>query len=105
MPSDKIRHLKSEMAWLTAHIAQLTTQQMAPAPRKPMSPTQPSVQVQNADDHPSGAHLQMCSYHGCCTHNDTSCWAQHPNSASLSNSAATGAGRCYFCRMRVHLTH
>uniref|UniRef100_A0A915ICS5 Uncharacterized protein n=1 Tax=Romanomermis culicivorax TaxID=13658 RepID=A0A915ICS5_ROMCU len=63
-----------------------------------------SARIQNAGDCPSGAHLQMCSYHGCCTHNDASCPAQHPNSAGPSNTTAIGAGHCYFCRTRAHPT-
>uniref|UniRef100_A0A915J3I7 CCHC-type domain-containing protein n=1 Tax=Romanomermis culicivorax TaxID=13658 RepID=A0A915J3I7_ROMCU len=104
MPSDKIERLQSEMARLTAHIVRLTAQQMTPAPRNLTPPTQQSAHIQNAGDHPSGAHLQMCSYHGRCSHNDTSCQAQHPNSTGPSNATATNTGRCYFCRMRGHPT-
>uniref|UniRef100_A0A915IY57 Uncharacterized protein n=1 Tax=Romanomermis culicivorax TaxID=13658 RepID=A0A915IY57_ROMCU len=57
----------------------------------------PSTRVQNAGDHPSGAHLQMCSYHGRCTQNDANCPAQHPHSAGPSTATATGASCCYFC--------
>uniref|UniRef100_A0A915L9D2 Uncharacterized protein n=1 Tax=Romanomermis culicivorax TaxID=13658 RepID=A0A915L9D2_ROMCU len=92
------------MAWLTAHIAGLTAQQMAPALRNPMPPTQQSAHIQNAGDHPSGAHSQMCSYHGCCTHNDASCQAQRPNSTGLSNAAATNTNCCYFCPTRANPT-
>uniref|UniRef100_A0A915KX70 Uncharacterized protein n=1 Tax=Romanomermis culicivorax TaxID=13658 RepID=A0A915KX70_ROMCU len=92
------------MAPLTAHVAPLTAQQRAPPPRNPMSSTTPSARVQNASDHSSGAHLQMCSYHGRYTHNDASCQVQHPDSAGPTNTAATGAGCCYFCPRRVHLT-
>uniref|UniRef100_A0A915HQU4 Uncharacterized protein n=1 Tax=Romanomermis culicivorax TaxID=13658 RepID=A0A915HQU4_ROMCU len=64
----------------------------------------PLTRVQNTGDCPSGAHLQMCSCHGCCTHNDASCRAQHPDSASPSNATATSARGCYFCRTRAHPT-
>uniref|UniRef100_A0A915J4H2 Uncharacterized protein n=1 Tax=Romanomermis culicivorax TaxID=13658 RepID=A0A915J4H2_ROMCU len=93
------------MAWLTAHIALLMAQQMRPARRNPMPPTQWLVHVQNAGDRPSGAHLQMCSFHGGCTHNDPSCWAQHPNSAGPSDAPAAHTGHCYFCQMRAHPTN
>uniref|UniRef100_A0A915HYU7 C3H1-type domain-containing protein n=1 Tax=Romanomermis culicivorax TaxID=13658 RepID=A0A915HYU7_ROMCU len=69
-----------------------------------MPSTMRSAHVQKAGHRPSGAHLQMYSYHGRCTHNDASCQAQHPNSAGPSNAAATGASCCYFCRTRVHPT-
>uniref|UniRef100_A0A915JSV3 Uncharacterized protein n=1 Tax=Romanomermis culicivorax TaxID=13658 RepID=A0A915JSV3_ROMCU len=46
----------------------------------------------------------MCSYHGHCTYNDASCQAQHPDSTSPSNTTATGASHCYFCRTRAHPT-
>uniref|UniRef100_A0A915K345 Uncharacterized protein n=1 Tax=Romanomermis culicivorax TaxID=13658 RepID=A0A915K345_ROMCU len=95
--SDKIRLLQSDMVRLTAH-----TQQQAPALRNLMQPTQPFVNDQNACDPPLGAHLQMCSFHGCCTHNNASCPAQHPNSASPSNTVISSANPCYFCQMRVH---
>uniref|UniRef100_A0A915HJH7 Uncharacterized protein n=1 Tax=Romanomermis culicivorax TaxID=13658 RepID=A0A915HJH7_ROMCU len=36
MPSDEIRRLQSEMARLTAHIAQLRAQQMELSPRNSM---------------------------------------------------------------------
>uniref|UniRef100_A0A915J0U0 Uncharacterized protein n=1 Tax=Romanomermis culicivorax TaxID=13658 RepID=A0A915J0U0_ROMCU len=108
MLSDKIQCLQSEMTRLTALIERLIAQQMAPPPRNSMPSTRLLVHVQNAGGRPSGAHsgahLQMCSYHGCCTHNDASCWAQHPNSAGPRNAATIGAGRCYFCPMRAHLT-
>uniref|UniRef100_A0A915JUL5 Uncharacterized protein n=1 Tax=Romanomermis culicivorax TaxID=13658 RepID=A0A915JUL5_ROMCU len=98
MPLDEIRRLKSEMAPLTAHIAQLTAQQMVPPLRNLMLSMTPLVRVHNAGDPSSGAHLQMCSYHKCCTHNGASCRAQHPNSADPSNTTATGASCCYFCQ-------
>uniref|UniRef100_A0A915HQV6 C3H1-type domain-containing protein n=1 Tax=Romanomermis culicivorax TaxID=13658 RepID=A0A915HQV6_ROMCU len=104
MPSNKIRHLKLEMARLTAQVARLTAQQTARPPRNSMPSTTPSMHVQNAGDRPSGAHLQMCSYHGGCTHKDANCRAQHPNSAGPSNATATGASHCYFCGMRAHPT-
>uniref|UniRef100_A0A915HMT3 Uncharacterized protein n=1 Tax=Romanomermis culicivorax TaxID=13658 RepID=A0A915HMT3_ROMCU len=104
MPSDEIRCLHSEMAQLTAHVAQLTAQQTAPPPRNWMPSMMPSAHVQNAGDRPSGAHLQMSSYHGRCTHNEASCQAQHPDSAGPSNTTPTGAGHCYFCQTRVHPT-
>uniref|UniRef100_A0A915KQ12 Uncharacterized protein n=1 Tax=Romanomermis culicivorax TaxID=13658 RepID=A0A915KQ12_ROMCU len=59
---------------------------MMPALRNPMWPTQPAAHVQNTGDCPSGAHLQMLSFHGHCTDNDASCWAQFHNSASPSNA-------------------
>uniref|UniRef100_A0A915K5S6 Uncharacterized protein n=1 Tax=Romanomermis culicivorax TaxID=13658 RepID=A0A915K5S6_ROMCU len=96
--------MKTTMAQLTGNIAQLTAQQMAPAPRNPMPSMTPLAHVQNAGDHPSGAHLQMCSYHRRCTHKDASCQAQHLNSPCPSNAAATCAGRCYCFRMRAHPT-
>uniref|UniRef100_A0A915K678 Uncharacterized protein n=1 Tax=Romanomermis culicivorax TaxID=13658 RepID=A0A915K678_ROMCU len=92
------------MARLMAHIGGLRAQQMGPAPRNLTPSTTLSVHIQNAGDHPSGAHLQMCSYHGRCTHNDASCRAQHPNSTGPSNATPTGANCCYFCQMRVHPT-
>uniref|UniRef100_A0A915I122 Uncharacterized protein n=1 Tax=Romanomermis culicivorax TaxID=13658 RepID=A0A915I122_ROMCU len=92
------------MARLMAHIGGLMAQQMAPPPRYPTPSTTPSAHIQNAGDGLSGAHLQICSYPGCCTHNDASCQAQHPNNAGPSNATATGASCCYFCRMRVHPT-
>uniref|UniRef100_A0A915KJ49 Uncharacterized protein n=1 Tax=Romanomermis culicivorax TaxID=13658 RepID=A0A915KJ49_ROMCU len=92
------------MAQLTAHIARLTAQQMALPPRNPMPSMTQWARVHNAGDGLSGAHLQMCSYHGCCTHKDASCQAQHPNSTSPSKAATTGAGHCYFCRTRAHPT-
>uniref|UniRef100_A0A915L017 Uncharacterized protein n=1 Tax=Romanomermis culicivorax TaxID=13658 RepID=A0A915L017_ROMCU len=98
----EIRPLQSEMAWLTAHIPQLMAQLTALPPRNPMPSRTPSARVQNAGDSPSGAHLQMCSYHRRCTHNEASCWAQHSDSASPSNTTTTGAGRCYFCQTRGH---
>uniref|UniRef100_A0A915IP26 Uncharacterized protein n=1 Tax=Romanomermis culicivorax TaxID=13658 RepID=A0A915IP26_ROMCU len=96
-PSDEVQRLQSEMARLTAHIALLTAQQQAPAPRNLMRPTQPLVHIQNAGDRPLGAHLQMSSFHGCCTLNDASCRAQCPNSASPSNAATTHTSCCDFC--------
>uniref|UniRef100_A0A915KCM9 Uncharacterized protein n=1 Tax=Romanomermis culicivorax TaxID=13658 RepID=A0A915KCM9_ROMCU len=96
-PSDEIPLLQLEMARLTAHIAPLTAQQMAKAPRNPMPPMQQSAHVQKAGDRQSGAHLQMCSYHGRSTHNDASCGAQHPDSTCPSNTAANGTSGCYFC--------
>uniref|UniRef100_A0A915JTL5 Uncharacterized protein n=1 Tax=Romanomermis culicivorax TaxID=13658 RepID=A0A915JTL5_ROMCU len=36
MSSDQIRCLQLEIAWLTAHVAQLTAQQTMPPPRNPM---------------------------------------------------------------------
>uniref|UniRef100_A0A915I098 Uncharacterized protein n=1 Tax=Romanomermis culicivorax TaxID=13658 RepID=A0A915I098_ROMCU len=103
-PSNEIRCLQSKMVRLTAHVARLMAQQTALPLRNPMPSTTPSAHVQNAGDHPLMAHLQMCSYHGCCTHNDASCQAQHPDSTRPSNIAATGAGHCYFCPMRAHPT-
>uniref|UniRef100_A0A915HQ68 Uncharacterized protein n=1 Tax=Romanomermis culicivorax TaxID=13658 RepID=A0A915HQ68_ROMCU len=92
------------MARLTAHIAGLTAQQMGPALRNPTPPMQQWAHVQNAGDPQSGAHLQMSSYHGCCTHNDASCQAQCPNSPGPSNAAATNTDCCYFCQRRAHPT-
>uniref|UniRef100_A0A915KHM5 Uncharacterized protein n=1 Tax=Romanomermis culicivorax TaxID=13658 RepID=A0A915KHM5_ROMCU len=79
-----------------------------------MQSTMPLALVQMAGHCLLGAHLQMCSYHGCCTHkcsyhgccthNDPCCGAQHPNSTSPTKAAATDASCCYFCRMRAHLT-
>uniref|UniRef100_A0A915JNM6 Uncharacterized protein n=1 Tax=Romanomermis culicivorax TaxID=13658 RepID=A0A915JNM6_ROMCU len=46
----------------------------------------------------------MCSYHGCCTHNNASCQAQCPNSAGPSNAAPTNTSPCYVCRTRAHPT-
>uniref|UniRef100_A0A915KHY0 Uncharacterized protein n=1 Tax=Romanomermis culicivorax TaxID=13658 RepID=A0A915KHY0_ROMCU len=103
-PSDEISHLQSEMARLAAHVARLTAQQTAPPPRNLTSSMTLSMHVQNAGDCLSGAHLQMCSYHRPCTHNDANCWAQHLKSASPINAATNRASHCYFCRMRVHLT-
>uniref|UniRef100_A0A915I9F6 C3H1-type domain-containing protein n=1 Tax=Romanomermis culicivorax TaxID=13658 RepID=A0A915I9F6_ROMCU len=60
------------MARLTALIGRLTAQPTA------------WMGVQNTGDHPSEAHLQMCSYHGPCTHNDANCRAQHPHSTALA---------------------
>uniref|UniRef100_A0A915KB12 Uncharacterized protein n=1 Tax=Romanomermis culicivorax TaxID=13658 RepID=A0A915KB12_ROMCU len=85
------------MAKLMAHISKLMAQQQSRALRNPTRPTQPSMQVQNIRGCPSGAHLQMCSFHGRCTHNNTSCRAQQPNSTGPSNAATTDAGHCYFC--------
>uniref|UniRef100_A0A915KYV1 Uncharacterized protein n=1 Tax=Romanomermis culicivorax TaxID=13658 RepID=A0A915KYV1_ROMCU len=65
---------------------------------------QQTAHIQNAGNRLLGAHLQMCSSHGHCTHNDASCRAQRPNSAGPSNAAATNNGRCYFCRTRAHPT-
>uniref|UniRef100_A0A915KZ62 Uncharacterized protein n=1 Tax=Romanomermis culicivorax TaxID=13658 RepID=A0A915KZ62_ROMCU len=98
MPSDEIRRLQLEMAWLTAHIARLTAQQMTPALRSPMWPTQPSAHVQNTGDCPSGAHLQMFSFHRYCTHNEASCRAQCPKSACPSNATTTNTGCCFFVK-------
>uniref|UniRef100_A0A915IA71 Uncharacterized protein n=1 Tax=Romanomermis culicivorax TaxID=13658 RepID=A0A915IA71_ROMCU len=95
-PSDEIQRLQSEMAQLTANVARLTAQQTVSPPRNLMPSTRPLAGVDNAGDRLSGAHLQMCSYHGCCTHNDASCGAQHPNSAGPSKTTATGASHCYF---------
>uniref|UniRef100_A0A915IXM9 C3H1-type domain-containing protein n=1 Tax=Romanomermis culicivorax TaxID=13658 RepID=A0A915IXM9_ROMCU len=103
-PSEEIRRLQSEMAGLTAHVARLTAQQTAPPLRNSTPSTRPLTRVQNAGDRPSGAHLQMCSYHGRCTHNNANCRAQHPDSASPSIATTTGASRCYFCRTRAHPT-
>uniref|UniRef100_A0A915KWC2 Gag protein n=1 Tax=Romanomermis culicivorax TaxID=13658 RepID=A0A915KWC2_ROMCU len=104
MPSEEIRQLQSEMARLTAHIARITAQKMTPALRNSTWPTQPSAHVQNTGNCPSGAHLQMFSFHGHCTHNNTSCWAQCPNRASPSNAPTTNTGHCYFCQTRAHPT-
>uniref|UniRef100_A0A915ISU7 Uncharacterized protein n=1 Tax=Romanomermis culicivorax TaxID=13658 RepID=A0A915ISU7_ROMCU len=89
-PSDEIRCLQSEMARLTAQVAQLTAQQTAPPARNRMPSMRPSA--------------RMCSYHGCCTHNDASCGAQHPDSAGPSNATANSASCCYFCQTRAHPT-
>uniref|UniRef100_A0A915HNX7 Uncharacterized protein n=1 Tax=Romanomermis culicivorax TaxID=13658 RepID=A0A915HNX7_ROMCU len=53
MLSDEIWGLQSQTARLTAHIARLTAQQQAPAPRNLTPPTQPLVNLQNAGNHPS----------------------------------------------------
>uniref|UniRef100_A0A915IKI1 C3H1-type domain-containing protein n=1 Tax=Romanomermis culicivorax TaxID=13658 RepID=A0A915IKI1_ROMCU len=90
-PFEEIRLLQSEIAWLTAPVARLTAQQRAPPLRNPMPSMIPLMRVQNAGDCPSGAHLQMCSYHERCTHNDANCQAQHPDSAIPSNATATAA--------------
>uniref|UniRef100_A0A915L7L1 Uncharacterized protein n=1 Tax=Romanomermis culicivorax TaxID=13658 RepID=A0A915L7L1_ROMCU len=74
--SDEIRHLQSEMARLTAQVAQLRAQQTAPPPRNSMPSTTPLTRIQNTGDRP----------------------------ASPSNATATSASHCYFCRTRVHLT-
>uniref|UniRef100_A0A915KVM7 Uncharacterized protein n=1 Tax=Romanomermis culicivorax TaxID=13658 RepID=A0A915KVM7_ROMCU len=79
------------MARLKAHIVRLRAQQMVPPLRNRIPSRTPFAHIQNAGDHPSGAHLQMCSYHGRCTHNDASCRAQHPDSAGPSNAATTTA--------------
>uniref|UniRef100_A0A915KTI5 Uncharacterized protein n=1 Tax=Romanomermis culicivorax TaxID=13658 RepID=A0A915KTI5_ROMCU len=92
------------MAWLTAHVARLMAQQMVPPPRNSTPSRTPSRHVHNAGDRLSGAHLQMCSYHGCCTHNNANCWALHPYSAGPSTATATSTSRCYFCQTRMHLT-
>uniref|UniRef100_A0A915JJ10 Uncharacterized protein n=1 Tax=Romanomermis culicivorax TaxID=13658 RepID=A0A915JJ10_ROMCU len=84
------------MVRLMAHTARLIAQQQVPALRNPMPPTQLSVNVQNAGNCPLGAHLQMCSFHGRCTHNGASCRAQRPNSTGPSNAAISNAGCCYF---------
>uniref|UniRef100_A0A915HP93 Uncharacterized protein n=1 Tax=Romanomermis culicivorax TaxID=13658 RepID=A0A915HP93_ROMCU len=57
----------------------------------------PSASLQNAGSRPSGAHLQMCSYHGGCTHNNASFGAQHPDRAGPSKATTTSPSRCYFC--------
>uniref|UniRef100_A0A915L428 Uncharacterized protein n=1 Tax=Romanomermis culicivorax TaxID=13658 RepID=A0A915L428_ROMCU len=77
---------------------------MAPPPRNPMPSTRLLVRLQNAGDHPSGAHLHMCSCHGLCTYNEASCQAQYPDSAGPSNATTTGTSHCYFCQTRVHPT-
>uniref|UniRef100_A0A915HTP1 Gag-like protein n=1 Tax=Romanomermis culicivorax TaxID=13658 RepID=A0A915HTP1_ROMCU len=61
----------------------------------------------DASPRPSAAHLQMCSFHGRCTHSDADCRAQRPNSAVLVSNAAPTANtsRCYFCRTRAHATN
>uniref|UniRef100_A0A915I6G0 Uncharacterized protein n=1 Tax=Romanomermis culicivorax TaxID=13658 RepID=A0A915I6G0_ROMCU len=97
MPSDEIWQLQLEMARLTAHISKLIAQQQSPAPGNPRPLAQPSVQVQNISGHPSGAHLQMCSFHGHCTYKEVNCQAQRPNSPHPSNPVAANAGHCYFC--------
>uniref|UniRef100_A0A915I3G1 Uncharacterized protein n=1 Tax=Romanomermis culicivorax TaxID=13658 RepID=A0A915I3G1_ROMCU len=84
------------MARLTAHVARLTAQQLVPPPRNSMLSLTPSMCVQNAGDRLSRAHLQMCSYHGHCTHNDANCQAQHPDSAGPSTATSTGTSPCYF---------
>uniref|UniRef100_A0A915KNA7 Uncharacterized protein n=1 Tax=Romanomermis culicivorax TaxID=13658 RepID=A0A915KNA7_ROMCU len=104
MPSDEIQCLQSEMARLTAHVVGLKAQQTERPQRNLMPSMTPSVSVQNTGDRPSGAHLQMCSYHGGCIHNDTSCRAQQPDCTDPSNAAANGTGCCYFCQMRAHPT-
>uniref|UniRef100_A0A915J0I7 Uncharacterized protein n=1 Tax=Romanomermis culicivorax TaxID=13658 RepID=A0A915J0I7_ROMCU len=103
-PSHDIRQLQSEMAQLTAHIAWFTAQQMTPAPRNPTPPTQQLVHVQKAGNRPSGTHLQTCSFHGRCTHNDASCRAQCFNSARPGDAAAAHISHCYFCPTRAHPT-
>uniref|UniRef100_A0A915JNQ9 Uncharacterized protein n=1 Tax=Romanomermis culicivorax TaxID=13658 RepID=A0A915JNQ9_ROMCU len=95
-PSDEIRCLQSEMARLAAHVARLMAQQSAPPRRNSMPSPTPLTRLQNAGDRPSGALLQMCSYHERCAHNNAYCLAQHPNSASPSTATATGASGCYF---------
>uniref|UniRef100_A0A915L2Q4 Uncharacterized protein n=1 Tax=Romanomermis culicivorax TaxID=13658 RepID=A0A915L2Q4_ROMCU len=89
--SDKIWQLQSEMVRLMAHIARITAQQQSSASRNLTPPTQPLVHIQNAGDHPLGAHLQICSFHGRCTHNNASWEAQHPNSAGPSNTTANSS--------------
>uniref|UniRef100_A0A915IRX2 Secreted protein n=1 Tax=Romanomermis culicivorax TaxID=13658 RepID=A0A915IRX2_ROMCU len=79
-------------------------EQSGPPLRNSMPSPTPLRGVRNPGDRLSGAHLQMCSYHGRCTHNDAYCRAQHPDSTSPSTATATGASHCYFCRMRVHPT-
>uniref|UniRef100_A0A915JC97 Retrotransposon gag domain-containing protein n=1 Tax=Romanomermis culicivorax TaxID=13658 RepID=A0A915JC97_ROMCU len=94
--SDEIPQLQSEMARLMAHIAGLTNQQQAPAPRNLTPPIQPLVHIQNTGDHLSGAHLQICSFQECCTDNEASCRAQGPNSTGPCNAPAH-TSRCYCC--------
>uniref|UniRef100_A0A915INI5 Uncharacterized protein n=1 Tax=Romanomermis culicivorax TaxID=13658 RepID=A0A915INI5_ROMCU len=100
---DENQRLQSETARLRAHIAKLMAPQQSPAQRNLMPLAQLSVQAQNAGGCPSGAHLQMCSFHGHCTHNDASCQAQCPNIAAPSDAAAN-AGHCFFSGMPVHPT-
>uniref|UniRef100_A0A915KTR9 Uncharacterized protein n=1 Tax=Romanomermis culicivorax TaxID=13658 RepID=A0A915KTR9_ROMCU len=97
MQFDKIWRLQTEMARLMAHIAKLMALQQSLAPGNPMPSAQLWVQVQNVGNHLRGAHLQMCSFHGCCTHSDASCWAHPPNSTAPSKAATAKAGCCYFC--------
>uniref|UniRef100_A0A915K2Q5 Uncharacterized protein n=1 Tax=Romanomermis culicivorax TaxID=13658 RepID=A0A915K2Q5_ROMCU len=103
-PSDKITRLQSEKARLRDHIAKLTAGQQSPAPRNPTPLAQPLVQVQNAGKRSLEAHLQMCSFHEHCSHNDPSWQAQQPNSTGPSNAATANISHCYFCPTWAHLT-